>query len=96
MIRKFGGFSFQELNVELDKLRESLNSGPEFNYDFTSRPAYLYGLVTGDGGPLRLILREMLKYNVQPRRMVHGMQNHDEMMLEATHFKVHSDEVFEY
>ena len=96
MIRKFGGFSFQELNIELDKLRDSLSSGPEFNYDFTTRPNYLYALVTGDGGPLRLILREMLKYNVQPRRMVHGMQNHDELMLEATHFTIHAAQTFEY
>ena len=96
VVRKFGGFSFQELNVELDKLHQSLSSGPEFNYDFISRPALFYALVSSDAGPLRLMLREMLKYKVQPRRMVHGMQNHDELMLEATHLSIHGDEVFEY
>jgi len=96
MIRKFGGFSFQELNTDLDKLRESLSSGPEFNYDFTTRPGYLYALVVGDGGPLRLMLRQMLEYGIQPIRMVHGLQNHDELMLETTHLKIHGDREFDY
>jgi trehalose synthase len=96
MIRKFGGFSFQELNIDLDKLKESLSSGPEFNYDFTTRPGYLYALVLGDGGPLRLMLRQMLAYGIQPIRMVHGLQNHDELMLETTHLSVHADQEFDY
>ncbi len=96
MIRKFGGFSFQELNIDLDNVKASLSSGPEFNYDFTTRPGYLYALVTADGGPLRLMLRQMLEYGIQPIRMVHGLQNHDELMLETTHLSVHGDQVFEY
>ncbi len=95
-IRKFGGFSFQELNTDLGRLKDSLGSGPEFNYDFVTRPGYLYALATGDGGPLRLMLREMLRFGVQPTRLVHGLQNHDELMLEATHLAVHADEAFEY
>jgi trehalose synthase len=96
MIRKFGGFSFQELNIDLDNVRESLSSGPEFNYDFTTRPGYLYALVEGDGGPLRLMLRQMLEYGIQPIRMVHGLQNHDELMLETTHLNVNGEQEFEY
>ena len=96
MIRKFGGFSFQELNIDLDKIKESLPFGPELNYDFTTRPAYLYGLVTGDGGPLRLMLRQLLEHEVPLMRMVHGLQNHDELMLETTHLQVNGDRIFEY
>ncbi len=96
MIRKFGGFSFQELNIDLDNLKESLSSGPEFNYDFTTRPGYLYALVLGDGGPLRLMLRQMLVYGIQPIKMVHGLQNHDELMLETTHLNVNADQEFDY
>ncbi len=96
MIRKFGGFSFQELNTDLDKVKKSLSSGPEFNYDFTTRPGYLFALVTGDGGPLRLMLRQMLEYEIQPIRMVHGLQNHDELMLETTHLSIHGDQEFDY
>ena len=96
MIRKFGGFSFQELNIDLDKLQQSLPSGPEFNYDFVTRPAYLYALATGDAGPLRLMLRQLLQYGIPPKRMVHGLQNHDELMLETTHLSVNGGQVFHY
>jgi trehalose synthase len=96
MTRKFGGFSFQELNTDLETIRRSLKSGPDFNYDFSTRPGYLYALVVGDGGPLRLMLRQMLAYEIQPMRLVHGLQNHDELMLETTHLSVFGDEIFEW
>ncbi len=96
MIRKLGGFSFQELNTDLEEIRQSLGSGSEFNYDFCTRPGYLYALVLGDGGPLRLILRQMLDYGIQPTRFVHGLQNHDELMLELTHLRVNGTQIFEY
>lgn len=96
MIRKFGGFSFQELNTDLGVLRKSMASGSEFNYDFCTRPGYLYALVLGDGGPLRLMLRQMLDYDIQPTRFVHGLQNHDELMLETTHLSVNGSQIFEY
>jgi len=91
LIRKIGGFSFQELNVSLDRVRATLRSGPELGYDFTTRPAYIYALATGDAGPLRLMLRLMLEHEVPPRRMVHGLQNHDELMLETTHLRVNGE-----
>jgi len=96
VIRKAGGFSFQELNVSLDRVRATLATGPELAYDFTTRPTYLYALSTGDAGPLRLMLRLMLEYHVPPGRMVHALQNHDELMLETTHLKVQGEKVFEY
>ncbi len=96
MIRKFGGFSFQELNTDFVTMRESLGSGPEFNYDFPTRPSYLYALTTEDAGPLRLTLREMLAHDLQLNRFVHALQNHDELMLEAIHYAVHGDKDFNY
>lgn len=96
LIRKFGGYSFQEFNTDLDDLSESMKFGPELSYDFVTRPAYLYALVIGDAGLLRLMLREMLTYRVQPMRLVHALQNHDDLMLEATHLKVNADKFFEY
>lgn len=95
-IRKFGGFSFQELNTDLGRLGNSLEAGPEFNYDFVTRPCYLYAVAKRDGGPLRLILREMLNFDIQPSRLVHGLQNHDELMLETTHLSTNSDKIYEY
>ena len=96
MIRKFGGFSFQELNTDLDTLRRSLPSGSEYNYDFSTRPGYLYALVMRDGGPLRLMLRQLISQGIQPKRLVHGLQNHDELMLESTHFQINGAQKFEY
>jgi len=96
MIRKLGGFSFQELNTDLEAIQKSLASGSEFNYDFCTRPGYLYALVLGDGGPLRLMLRQMLASGIQPIRFVHGLQNHDELMLETTHLRVNGAQTFEY
>lgn len=96
MIRKFGGFSFQELNTDLETLQKSLPSGSEFNYDFSTRPGYLYALVVRDGGPLRLILRQLVAHGIQPKRLVHGLQNHDELMLESTHFQINGEQEFEY
>ena len=96
MIRKFGGFSFQEQNVDLDTLKEAMLSGSDLSYDFATRPGYLYAIVTGDAGPLRLMLREMLAYGVRPMRLVHALQNHDELMLEITHLRMHGDKLFVY
>jgi trehalose synthase len=96
VIRKFGGSSFQELNVPLEQLRDSFALGPELSYDFPTRPAYVYALVTGDAGLLRLMLRELMAHGVQAKRFVHALQNHDELMLEATHLQAHSDETFTY
>ncbi len=96
MIRKLGGFSFQELNTDLYEIRRSLESGSEFYYDFCTRPGYLYALVMGDGGPLRLMLRELIAFGIQPNRFVHGLQNHDELMLETTHLRVNGSQVFEF
>jgi trehalose synthase len=95
-IRKLGGFSFQELNASLDKIKSTLATGPELAYDFTTRPVYLYALATGDAGPLRLMLRQMLATGVGPGRMVHAMQNHDELMLEESDLHVHGDREFAY
>ncbi len=96
MIRKFGGFSFQELNIDLKKIKTALEAGPEFSYDFPTRPGYLYALTKEDGGVLRLMLREMLAHSLSPKRFVHALQNHDELMLEMTHLSVNGNEIFNY
>jgi trehalose synthase len=95
-IRKMGGFSFQELNASLDKIASTLTTGPELAYDFTTRPVYLYAVASGDAGPLRLMLRQLLASGVQPGRLAHALQNHDELMLEESELRVHGERVFEY
>jgi len=94
MIRKLGGYSFQELNLSLDDLKRFTKWGPELSYDFFTRPPYLFAMVTGDAGPLRLILRLMLEEGIEQGILVHALQNHDELMFDLAHMRNHGDEKF--
>ena len=38
MVRKMGGFSFQELNLTMDDIRTMGESGADLSYDFVNRP----------------------------------------------------------
>jgi hypothetical protein len=40
MVRKLGGFTFQELNLTIDDIRQIGEDGADLSYDFISRPAY--------------------------------------------------------
>ncbi len=54
MVRKVGGFTFQELNLTIDDILATGEPGPDLSYDFVTRPAYHYALITGDTEFLRL------------------------------------------
>lgn len=86
MVRKVGGFTFQELNLSMDAIRATSVTGPDLSYDFVTRPAYQHALATGDTGFLRLALREGLKIGVNQGALVHALQNHDELTYELVHF----------
>jgi trehalose synthase len=95
MIRKMGGFSFQELNLSLDDIKSMGESGADLSYDFVNRPAYHHALVTGDTEFLRLTLRTALEMGIDPASLVHALQNHDELTHELVHFStVHRDDCF--
>ena len=97
MVRKVGGFTFQELNLSVDDIRKTSLRGPDLSYDFVNRPAYVHALATGDTEFLRLTLNEALRLELQPIRLVHALQNHDEMTYELVHFaRAHSDEMFPF
>lgn len=96
MIRKVGGFSFQELNLTIDDIKATSESGPDLSYDFITRPAYHFALVTGDTEFLRLTLRLSMEIGVDQASLVHALQNHDELTYELMHFAAgHRDDVFE-
>jgi hypothetical protein len=40
MIRKMGGFSFQELNLTMDDIKAMSEDGADLSYDFVTRPAH--------------------------------------------------------
>lgn len=86
MVRKLGGFTFQELNLTVDDIAAMSHGGADLAYDFVTRPACQHALVTGDVAYLRLMLREMQAYDVEPAYLIHALQNHDELTLELVHF----------
>ncbi|MBI4347646.1 MAG: maltose alpha-D-glucosyltransferase [Elusimicrobia bacterium] len=97
LVRKVGGFTFQELNLTLEDIRDMSNGGPDLSYDFVTRPAYHHALVTGDAEFLRLMLRLMRDYAIDPAGLIHALQNHDELTLELVHFwTAHKDEPFTF
>ena len=67
MVRKVGGFTFQELNLTIDDIRATGEAGADLSYDFVTRPAYQHALATGDTEFLRLCLRTCLDVGRRPR-----------------------------
>lgn len=97
MVRKMGGFTFQELNLAVDDIKALSSNGPDLSYDFISRPAYHHALATGDTEFLRLMLRTAQELGVEPVSLVHALQNHDELTHELVHFHtVHKDDKYLY
>ena len=97
MVRKVGGFSFQELNLSIDDIRTMSETGADLSYDFVNRPAYHHALVMGDTAFLRLTLQLSQQTGVAPVSLVHGLQNHDELTHELVHFAAgHAEDEFLY
>ncbi|MCW0215044.1 MAG: maltose alpha-D-glucosyltransferase [Pseudonocardia sp.] len=97
MVRKVGGFTFQELNLTIDDIRITSEAGADLSYDFINRPAYQHALATADTEFLRLTLRTSLELGVDPASLVHAMQNHDELTYELVHWSTgHQHDVYHY
>ena len=97
MVRKVGGFTFQELNLTIDDIRDGSERGADLSYDFVNRPAYQHALATGDTEFLRLTLALSRESGVEPVSLVHALQNHDEMTYELVHFAAgHSGDTFRF
>jgi trehalose synthase len=97
MVRKVGGFTFQEQNLSIDDIKKTSERGADLSYDFVNRPAYAHALAIGDTEFLRLTLNAALQHGLQPVRLVHALQNHDEMTYELVHFAIrHKDKIFRF
>ncbi|WP_342372935.1 maltose alpha-D-glucosyltransferase [Propioniciclava soli] len=97
MVRKVGGFTFQELNLTVDDIKNTGAVGPDLSYDFITRPAAQYALATGDSEFLRLMLNESLLAGVDQASLVHALQNHDELTYELVHFETrHADDTYSF
>jgi trehalose synthase len=97
MVRKVGGFTFQELNLTVEDIRDTAAVGADLSYDFINRPAYHHALAVGDTEFLRLTLRTSLSTGVEPVSLVHGLQNHDELTYELVHWAtLHQHDLYPY
>lgn len=97
MVRKVGGFTFQELNLTMDDIKDSAQRGTDLSYDFVNRPAYHHALATGDTEFLRLTMNAARDIGVDPASLIHALQNHDEVTYELVHFAtLHKDQLFEF
>jgi trehalose synthase len=96
MVRKLDGFTFEELALPLDVMKEMSRGGPDLSYDFVTRPAYDHALLTGDAGFLRLLFQLMQQYGIDPGRLIHALQNHDELTMGISHFAAHGQETFPF
>ena len=97
MVRKAGGFTFQELNLTVDDIAAMSRGGADLSYDFITRPAYHHALVTGQTEFLRLMLTIMRRHEIDPASLIHALQNHDELTLELVHFwTLHKDDRYHF
>ena len=97
MVRKVGGFTFQELNLTINDIAETSQAGADLSYDFINRPAYQHALAVQDTEFLRLTLNASLEFGVAPLSLVHALQNHDELTYELVHFATrHKDEKYDF
>ena len=97
MVRKVGGFTFQELNLTIEDIRDTGGVGADLSYDFVTRPGYHHALATGQTEFLRLALTTSLETGVEPVQLVHGLQNHDELTYELVHWATaHRDDVYPF
>ena len=95
MVRKVGGFTFQELNLSIEDIVQTGRIGPDLSYDFITRPAAQYAIATGDTEFLRLMLNAAIAAGIDQSSLVHGLQNHDELTYELVHFETrHRDDTF--
>ena len=97
MVRKVGGFTFQELNLTIDDIKNTQERGADLSYDFINRPAYQHALAMQDTEFLRLTMNLARAAGVDTASLVHALQNHDEMTYELVHFAtLHAGETFSF
>src|SRR5215211_9128846 len=97
MVRKVGGFTFQELNLTIEDIKNTSERGADLSYDFVNRPAYHHAMATADTEFLRLTLNLAREAGIEPASLVHALQNHDEMTYELVHFAtLRAADVFDF
>jgi trehalose synthase len=97
LVRKIGGFTFQELALPFDSIHDMSQGGADLSYDFVTRPAYDHALLTGDAEFLRLIFQLMRQYKIDSAGLIHALQNHDELTMGLGQFTgSHAGDVYSF
>jgi trehalose synthase len=96
LIRKLGGWSFQELNMSYEEMKDYTAEGADLSYDFFTRTESLHALLTGDATILRLSYNEMINAGIDPMSLVHDLQNHDEITYQLVQLDAVGDKKFLY
>jgi trehalose synthase len=94
LVRKLGGWTFQELNVPVGEFKRYAAHGPDLSYDFFTRAQVLHPLITGDAGPLRLAQRLLLENQIPAGTLIHDLQNHDEITYQLVDLGARETETF--
>jgi maltose alpha-D-glucosyltransferase/alpha-amylase len=79
MVRKIGGFSFEELNVPVEQYKDFIRNGPDLSYDFFTRAEAIHPILSRDARPLRFEHQELLRQGANHGALIHDLQNHDEI-----------------
>ncbi len=97
MIRKVGGFTFQELNLSIDDIKTMSQAGADLSYDFINRPAYHHALIKEDTEFLRLMMNSAKDLGIDPASLVHALQNHDDLTTELVHlWTLHKNDIYNF
>ena len=96
LTRRLGGWSFQELNAPAATVKQFLKEGPDLSYDFFTRTEGLHALLTGDAALLRQAYSDLIANQLQPLRLVHDLQNHDEITYQLVGLDALGDETVQY
>ena len=95
-VRKLGGFSFQELNLPIDDIKRMSKLGPDFTYDFVMRSAYIHAIIAKDADFLRLKLDLLKESGMSVMRLIHALQNHDEINYHLVEFDYNQTKQYSY
>jgi trehalose synthase len=96
LTRRLGGWSYQELNAPAATVKQFLAEGPDLSYDFFTRTEGLHALLTGDASLLRQAYGGLVANQLQPLRLVHDLQNHDEITYQLVGLDAFGDETLQY
>jgi len=96
MMRKFGGYSYEENCCQIESLKSSEELGPELSYDFLTRTGFINALATGDADYLFFQQNLIKQHNINTNRLIHGLQNHDNLTYETVDLNNNLDKKFVY